>query len=313
MQHGLQIISGDKVVNLEDWGFDIDSIRIITPEQENIFAEIEGVSGRSLQSAVHKFTQIEVDVTYNYDFELDFPLLRDKLQAMVSSTSPFYIREKRAKEYKVEFEVPGQKTGAMQTSGTALATGKRYKVLRSGTMSFEEAALHGSGTITFETVGTAYAESVGTSMDIQRNGISYESGLWSYGMGLQKDPSTWKYSFTNTAPRFYNPSDVDLDDFKMDKVITIRCNSGGSYIRIVDNSGNAFRIDRAINSGDVLTIDKQYIKINGTNVLKDVTSLYFPIIFKGWNTFTIEGINSYTVDLDFRFYYGGGFNWADVK
>lgn len=309
MEHGLEIINGSETINLKDLGFSVDAIRINAPEQENIFAEIEGISGRSLQSSVHKSVTIEVDVFFDYSFELDFPILRDKLMAITSNLKPFYIRELRAREFRVAFERPGEKTGRLEDGPTEYADGKRYKVLRTGTTTFEEAAMRGKGTITFETVGVPYAESVGTSMDIQRNGIRYSDGLWSYGMNLTADQSTWKYSFTNSATsRFYNPSDVDLDSFKMDKVIKITFNSSSSYVKLTDHYGNVLRIDKAFTSGDVLTIDKHYIKQNGNNITGYATQLTFPTIYRGWNNFKIEGPSAFTVDFDFRFYYGGGIN-----
>src|SRR5690625_6159341 len=40
-----------------------------------------------------------------------------------------------------------------------------------------------------------YAESTGTTQDIERDGLNMDSDLWSFGMGLQSEEDTFKYKY----------------------------------------------------------------------------------------------------------------------
>lgn len=306
--HGLEIISrdGKTVISLEHEGFTINDIKISVPEQNNLFEDIEGLNGRFHQGSTHTVTQIDVDVEYNLDFELDFPLLRDKLYGLVSSTEPFYIREKRAREHKVLFEVPGERTGEMVKGASEYATGKQYLVLRDGSSTIEKIAMVGSGTITFVTSALPYAESIYTTKEIDVNGVTYD-GKWSYGMGLlmeESDRDTWDYTHTTSPFVIYNAGDMLIDDWRMYRVIKITLGAGTSQLKIYDETGNYLQIDRYMYAGDVIILTGPYVYLNGINILNS-TNGYYPVIFKGRNTFKITGVSSFTAEFDFKYYYGG--------
>lgn len=306
--HGLEIISrdGKTVISLEHEGFTINDIKISVPEQNNLFEDIEGLNGRFHQGSTHTVTQIDVDVEYNLDFELDFPLLRDKLYGLVSSTEPFYIREKRAREHKVLFEVPGERTGEMVKGASEYATGKQYLVLRDGSSTIEKIAMVGSGTITFVTAALPYAESIYTTKEIDVNGVTYD-GKWSYGMGLlmeESDRDTWDYTHTTSPFVIYNAGDMLIDDWRMYRIIKITLGAGTSQLKVYDETGNYLQIDRYMYAGDVITLTGPYVYLNGINILNS-TNGYYPVIFKGRNTMKIEGVSSFTTEFDFKYYYGG--------
>lgn len=306
--HGLEIVSrdGKTKLSLEHEGFIINEIKISTPEQNNLFEDIEGLNGRFHQGSTHTVTQIDVDVEYNLDYELDFPLLRDKLIGLVSSTEPFYIREKRARHVEVQFEKPGEFTGELALPQSEYATGKQYLVLRDGSSTLEKVAMTGSGTITFVTAGLPYAESIYTTKDIDTEGI-IDNGKWSQGMGLLMEDSaraTWDYTHTTSPFKVYNAGDMLIDDWRMYRKIKIVLGQSTYNLKLYDETGNYLEINKYMYAGDVITLDGPYVLLNGINILS-ATNTYYPIIFKGINTMRLEGVTSFTISFDFKYYYGG--------
>ncbi|RAI79664.1 phage tail family protein [Macrococcoides goetzii] len=309
--HGFEISRGNTVIALEREGFIIDDIIVSTPEQENNFESSNGLMGRYLMNSSHTFTSIEVKLSYEGDYDLDFPLLRDKLYGLVSDTKPFYIRGKWAKAPNILPELPGETTGDMKFEAPEFESGKRFYVIRTGSSSIEKVALNGEGSITFETAALPYAESVWTTMDINNNGINYD-GKWSYGMGLyfkgvdnfgNDKTYTWKYRHTTSPFTIFNAGDVAITSKRMYRKIKITLGQSTSKIQLKDDSGRIFEINRAMYSGDVILLDGPFITVNGMNAVHQ-TNRVFPYIYKGDNKFELIGATSFTVEFDFRYYYG---------
>ncbi len=314
--HGFEISRGNTVIALEREGFIIDDIIVSTPEQENNFESSNGLMGRYLMHSSHTFTSIEVKLSYEGDYDLDFPLLRDKLYGLVSDTKPFYIRGKWMKYPKVEAELPGETTGSMKFDAPEYESGKRFYVIRTGSSTIEKIALRGEGSITFETAALPYSESVYTTMDINNNGINYD-GKWSYGMGLfikgvdeygNDKTYTWQYKHTTSPFTIFNAGDVAITSKRMYRKIKITLGQSTSKLQLKDDSGRIFEINRAMYSGDVILIDGPFITVNGMNAVHQ-TNRVIPYIYKGDNKFELIGATSFTIEFDFRYYYGS----ADIE
>lgn len=314
--HGFEISRGNTVIALEREGFIIDDIIVSTPEQENNFESSNGLMGRYLMNSSHTFTSIEVKLSYEGDYDLDFPLLRDKLYGLVSDTKPFYIRGKWMKYPRVEAELPGDTTGSMKFDAPEYESGKRFYVIRTGSSTIEKIALRGEGSITFETVALPYSESVYTTMDINDNGINYD-GKWSYGMGLyikgvdeygNDKTYTWQYKHTTSPFIIYNAGDVAITSKRMYRKIKITLGQSTSKVQLKDDSGRIFEINRALYSGDVIILDGPFITVNGMNAVHQ-TNRVIPYIYKGDNKFELTGATSFTIEFDFRYYYGS----ADIE
>lgn len=314
--HGLEISRGNTVIALEREGFIIDDIIVSTPEQENNFESSNGLMGRYLMNSSHTFTSIEVKLSYEGDYDLDFPLLRDKLYGLVSDTKPFYIRGKWAKAPKILPELPGETIGDMKFDAPEFESGKRFYVIRTGSSAIEKVALNGEGSITFETAALPYAESVWTTMDINNNGINYD-GKWSYGMGLyikgvdmygNDKTYTWKYRHTTSPFTIFNAGDVAITSKRMYRKIKITLGQSTNKIQLKDDSGRIFEINRAMYSGDVILLDGPFITVNGMNAVHQ-TNRVFPYIYKGDNKFELIGATLFTIEFDFRYYYGS----ADIE
>src|SRR5699024_4778667 len=113
---------------------------------------------------------------------LDFSLLRDFLVSVVVSKEPFYIRERRRRKYQAhDFVDTNEKAKDDEESKNSFVSGKRYKVRLKDSFDVDQSLEYGEGELAFKTTDLPFAESIGTTQDIDKNGLTYNDGLWSYG------------------------------------------------------------------------------------------------------------------------------------
>src|SRR5699024_7344709 len=133
------------------------------------------------------------------------------------SRKSFYIRELRRAEYQAYnfTEVTGEASNNQRTDNKFVG-GKRYKVRLTNAIELEQMLTVGEGEMVFETTELPFAESIGTTADIDRNGISANDELWGFGMGLI-DSDEMKYTFINDQyPWVYNAGNVQVHPFQQD-------------------------------------------------------------------------------------------------
>src|SRR5699024_6753866 len=70
-------------------------------------------------------------------------------------------------------------------------------------------------------VGLPFSESIGTTQDIEENGINSEAELWGYGMGLIADDASLIYTHTKNNFMIYNAGSVPVHPFEQQLKITI--------------------------------------------------------------------------------------------
>lgn len=148
-----------------------------------------------------------------------------------------------------------------------------------------------------------YARSVGNSLDP----YTYDSGLWSYGMGLQLDAGTHSYIHTSDLFTIYNPSDVPINPREDElKIILKSITATGSDIRIKNiTTGDEWRYQGPFNAEDSITIDGILTKRNGMNAV-GMTAPRFELISlaKGVNEFAIVGLTGeFEISFEFPFLY----------
>ncbi len=256
-----------------------------------LYGSVEGRAGTVDYGADFGQRPITVPFYMEANDMADYPLLRDELFALVVSQEPFYIREIRRAEY--------------QTGDNRLISGKRYKVRIAGGFDIEQQFRYGFGELAFETVDLPYAESVGTTADIQREGISSDSELWGFGMGLQADDNTLEYTFTGTDFQVYNAGNVGVHPFMQDLKITISNVVGSSSLLEVTNTtnGTSFRIDEGVTSSQTIVLDGANVTSNNLVIDPRKTNRGLIQMSPGWNSFEITGATGATTEIDFRFYY----------
>lgn len=297
----LLVIKAGKQISLKDHGFEVDDVIVKSGDMTHVYKSIEGLSGRSHQSSTMEYSTIEVPVRFNVLHDLDIPILRDKLTAILTSTNPFYIRERRQKIATITPELPGQTTGELVENPEEDADGKQYKVLRVGLS--EPVYDNGSWVMTasFETAGLPFGESVGTTLDLHATGVK-DTGLWSVGMGLTDNPQDWVYAYENvTETPIYNAGDVPINLLSMKRRIQISVMEETDKFILTDGIGQEIIVSTPIKVGDVLVFDGPKVSLNGRNILTKVNFKY-PVIKSGHNTFKFSCLVN--VNFDFKFYYG---------
>src|SRR5690606_21346591 len=79
--------------------------------------------------------------------------------------------------------------------------GKRNKVRLASSFDIEQVYRYGFGELVFETTDLPFAESIGTTQDIEGNGINSNDELWGFGMVLRTtsiDPNNPDESLHNS-------------------------------------------------------------------------------------------------------------------
>jgi len=143
------------------------------------YSEIEGRHGRVNMGATYGTRAISVPFYFKANDLLDFPLLRDLLFELTVDTEPFYVRELRRDVFQI--------------GDNKYVGGKRYLVRLTSSFDIEQTYKYGFGELSFETTDLPFAESIGTTQDIQENGINADDELWGFGMGLIEEMGDVEY------------------------------------------------------------------------------------------------------------------------
>lgn len=237
-----------------------------------------------------------------YDL-MDFPLLRDVLFGLVLEKESFYIREmRRIKKLAYAFVDPTEPARMDPDTDNQFVGGKRYLVRLQNTFDLDQIEEDGEGELVFETTELPLAESIGTTQDIQRNGISANDKLWGFGMGLIADDDSLVYTHSGTSFKLYNAGNVPVHPFEQYLKITIKdMLQPSDHIELRNKTtGDVFRVNE-MPTGEIV-LDGPNITSNGLNFYRSTNGGFIEIA-PGWNEFTLSGVATATVEFDFRFYY----------
>ncbi|MCU5414639.1 phage tail family protein [Bacillus wiedmannii] len=282
-----------QTMKLSDINVQVQDFRVGSMEIRPTYLDVEGTNGRIHTGSTYGVRTITVPFYFKGQDLLDVAMIRDKLFEVITSVEQFYVRELRRLEY--------------QNGDNLFVGGKRYKVQLSSTFDIEQQFKYGFGELTFETTDLPFAESIGKSSDIQRDGITSTSGLWGTGMGIITDPSSRIYKH-NVAPgqqfKVYNPGNIPVHPFEQELKIVISNVVGGSAGFMVKNLTNSSTatINYPLSSSDVVIYSGPNIGRNGLEFLRNTKKDFIELV-PGWNTFEVFNCTSATIEFDFRFYY----------
>ncbi|GAA5417986.1 hypothetical protein Pryu01_03064 [Paraliobacillus ryukyuensis] len=241
---------------------------------------VEGKNGFITNGVEDDYRNIELEVLLISDDSKDYRLLRDETYDFFNDAY-FYVVENYQQ-------------------------GKRYKVTALDLFIPERANFNTSSVrFSVENYDSPYAESIGTSQDIQANGIDSNEEIWGFGMGLSSEEGAETYTHTGTTFSIYNPSNIDvLHPFEQELKITIDNVIGStSYLQLENTTtGDAFRVNEAVNNSQVIALDGPAITSNSLAFLRKTNKQYITLV-PGWNEFVVTGATSAKVAFDFRFYY----------
>lgn len=283
--------------------FIVSSIPIISE-----YGEIEGRHGTVDYGATYGTRTITVPFRLQaYDL-MDFPLMRDVLFGLVIETESFYIRElRRIKKLQYKFADTTEPPRMDPESENKFVGGKRYLVRLQNTFDIEQIEADGEGELVFETTELPFAESIGTTQDLHKNGIDFDSGLWGFGMGLLTDENSLIYTHNATVAkpfRIYNAGNVPIHPFDQKLKITISNVMGSTDSFQIINLTNMskLKINTALSTSDTVVFDGANITRNGLSFTKN-TDKNFIELESGWNNLRIYFCDSATIEFDFPFYY----------
>src|SRR5699024_2188648 len=250
-----------------DLGITVRDFVVSSVNVEGVYSEIEGRAGTVDYGADFGSRTITVPFYYKASDLHDVPLLRDELFGLVVSSEPFYVREMRRLTY--------------QTGENLFVGGKRYLVRISGNFDIEQEFKYGFGELVFETVGLPFAESIGTTQDIERNGLRYSQELWSYGMGLSYDEDSHKYTNKKMNFAIFNAGNVGVHPFEQYLKIEFE-NIGKGYRLINETTGDKFEYLGRTTGKFVL--DGPNMTMKGLQAFRDTNRQYISLV-PGWNYF----------------------------
>ena len=274
------------------------------------YSEVDGRHGYIDMGATYGSRTIRIPFYIDAHDLSDVALLRDKLFELVTDVEPFYIREMRRPKYAPMHVCDD---GESDDYEDKYVGGKRYKVrLTSTVFEIEQMFTYGFGELMFETTDLPFAESIGTTADIDSNGVNADDELWGFGMGLtsdyREDDDPLKYTIHAKEGeyfRIFNAGNVVIHPFQMDLKITIKDVVGSDGRVQLRNQTNYdyLRInDDDITENDAYVFDGAVVTKNGTAFLRN-TERTFISLNRKWNRFQLYYCESATIEFDFRFYY----------
>ncbi|MGE6504508.1 phage tail domain-containing protein [Bacillus wiedmannii] len=282
-----------QTMKLSDINVQVQDFRVGSIEIRPTYLDVEGANGRIHTGSTYGVRTITVPFYFKGQDLLDFAMIRDKLFEVITSVEPFYVQELRRLEY--------------QNGDNLFVGGKRYKVQLSSTFDTDQQFKYGFGELQFETTDLPFAESIGKSSDIQRDGVTSTSGLWGVGMGIITDPASRVYKHNVVSGRqfkIYNPGHITVHPFEQElKVIisNVVGSSSGFMVKNLTNFSTA-TINYPLSSSDVVIYSGPNIGRNGLEFLRNTKKDFIELV-PGWNTFEVFNCTSATIEFDFRFYY----------
>jgi len=282
-----------QTMKLSDINVQAQDFRVGSIEMRPTYTEVEGANGRISTGSTYGVRTITVPFYFKAQDLLDVAITRDKLFEMVLSVEAFYIRELRRLEY--------------QNGDNQFVSGKHYKVKLSSTFDIDQQLKYGFGELEFETADLPFAESIGKSLDIQRDGVSPGSGLWGAGMGIISDPASRIYKHKAIAgQRFqiFNHGNIPVHPFEQELKITISDVAGSTAGFMLKNHTNlsTATITSALYITDTIIYSGPNIGRNGLSFLRNTKKDFIELV-PGWNTLEVFNCTSATIEFDFRFYY----------
>ncbi|MDA2519261.1 phage tail family protein [Bacillus cereus] len=282
-----------QTIKLSDINVQVQDFRVGSMEIRPTYLDVEGTNGRIHTGSTYGVRTITVPFYFKGQDLLDVAMIRDKLFEVINSVEPFYVRELRRLEY--------------QNGDNLFIGGKRYKVQLASTFDVDQQLKYGFGELEFETSDLPFAESIGKSSDIQRDGVTSTSGLWGVGMGIITDPASKVYKhnvISGKQFKIYNPGNIPIHPFEQELKIIISNVVGGSAGFMVKNLTNfsTATINIPLSSSDTVIYNGPNIGRNGLEFLRNTKKDFIELV-PGWNTFEVFNCTSATLEFDFRFYY----------
>lgn len=297
---------------------------VISPiEVEQEKQNIQGLHGTFDAGMTYRERSISVPFVFVAESLASYPLYRDLIFELVYDDEPFYVQEmRRPQEQQYEFKDTTYNDTAISKdqygndtvfdspqSDNEVSTGKRYLVRITECEEMEQSGKKGTGSMTFTTTELPFAESIGTSLDLERDGLNYvDEPIWSYGMGLSNDPATRRYTFDiskGKAQDVYNFGNVKIDQFNQHLILRFTFKGTPASTMQFGFNGTQCEIDLKganVKQGDVITYESGSYFKNGLSILNS-TNYGIPVMKTGKNKLTFNKAYDIEAQVECRYYY----------
>lgn len=300
---------------LSEYGIIVKDIVIESIEIDDEYQDKDNAHGRLLLSSQYRKRKITVPAFFVVTKLNDVAEYRDILYDLVSDTESMYLREKRRKNVQnYEFIQPTENDYQPldyynqpiypnnASNYEVYVSGKRYQVKCTGVISPQQQGNKVTFDIEFETEELPFAESIGTSLDLENN---TNKELWSYDMGIPFDINDPRrhYIFENTnGNSVYYFGTVPNNQFNLYKKITIKLGENAKSFRWNLTHSEIMKIEGInLKRGDKIVYDGVQTYRNGTPINNEA-NLSQPEFKQGWNNFEFDQVVK-SIEFDLKYYY----------
>lgn len=313
----LEITQKDETpFRLSEFGINVKDIIVESIEIDDNYEDKENHHGRLLLSSQYRKRKITVPAFFKVTKMNDIPRMRDLLYGLVVDTDEIYIREIRRKgrqnynflqptedDYQI-IDIYGDPVyDETPDNYDVYVSGKRYQVKCNGVISPEQ---KNDDVVTFdlefETVEIPFAESIGTSLELERD---LDEENWGYDMGIPFDEleDSRRYTFKNTdGNSVYYFGNIPNDQFNLYKKVTIILGEDTKLFRWNMSYSNLMTIEGIeLKKGDKIEYDGVHTYRNGI-LINDECNVEQPKFRYGWNNFEFSQVVK-SIIFDIKFYY----------
>lgn len=263
----------DEQKNIIDFPDGVTSLDIFisSMRKERNTESVEGSNRNIDYGAVYKEREIQLNISMHAQDTQSYRLLRNEVYALFDDVA--YVSEEYdpGKIYEVRIDsqyIPERINGRVA-----------------------------KGEIECSMPGLPFAESIGTTQDIEQNGLRYSQELWSYGMGLSYDDDSQKYTNKKMNFAIFNAGDIGIHPFEQYLKIEFE-NIGKGYRLINETTGDKFEYLGRTTGKFVL--DGPNMTMKGLQAFRDTNRQYISLA-PGWNYFNQNKAKE--VKFDFKYYY----------
>lgn len=234
---------------------------------------VEGMNGKIDYGAVYKEREIRLEMRLKAYDTHDYRLLRNKVYAMLDEVA--YVSEEYEPGKRYNVTVDDQYIPDRIVGNQRLATAE----------------------ISCNMPGLPFAESIGTTLDIEERGVLYSQELWGYGMGLLYGDDAQKYEHRSLEFAIFNAGNVPIHPFDQSLKISID-NVGKNYELQNTTTGDIFKYTGKTTGKFIL--DGPNMTIKGLQTFRDTNHQYITLA-PGWNFFKQN--KAKRIKFGFPFYY----------
>ncbi len=274
----------------DDLGYGMIGLDIFVSSIEKQITDhsLNGMPGRLITGKKDDDRDVKLSAMIYAMNSTDYRMKRDKVYSFFSQLGSFYVSEKQQGNKLLKVVVANKYTAERPLNFRNVADLE----------------------IPLKIDGQPYWISRFKTMDLHRNKGIPMNGKWSFGMGLDVEPSKLKYQFENVSQfDFYNAGkQLKTIQEKGNCEIKIEVKQAVTSFMVEDATGRKFEYnpsknaDWELKNGDVIIFNGHDVRINGTTIMERTNRYYF-VIEQLMNKWKVTGLSNYKITLDFRFKY----------